>query len=233
MTCTVPCSQIRDLSFRSTSVHIVISDSSFGSVRICLMFCASSRAFLPRRIVPLMGHVSTRRPWRFFSTRTNISGEAPTRNSSLPRLMRKPYGDGLRFWRRWKSSLGGSRQGSRKVWDSTASKRSPRANFSLALSTSLANSPGWNSRQATSAGISDRGWKGTSAPPRARPFVEHIPLGSLKTKSYLTRQACWLWWLMTRRLSGMYITRSRCSGSRCWCIFTFSNWNARSYPKAP
>ena len=58
MTCTDPALQMRDLSLRSTSVHMVSSLSSFLSLRICLMFSASSSASRPRRMVPEIGQVS-------------------------------------------------------------------------------------------------------------------------------------------------------------------------------
>ena len=86
ITRTQPGTQMRDLSLRSTSVHMVSSDSSLLEVsrdRIC---AASPIASAPRAIVPEIGHVSTRSP----STRTYISGEAPTRYSDSPRLSRKP-----------------------------------------------------------------------------------------------------------------------------------------------
>ena len=85
MTRTEPGSQTRLLSLRSTSEHMVSSLSSFfelSSLRICSL---SEIASSPRRIVPEIGQVSTRRPL----TRTNISGEAPTRYSRWPRLMKK------------------------------------------------------------------------------------------------------------------------------------------------
>ena len=74
ITWTEPARQIRLLSLRSTSVHIVSSDSSFLSDRICLIRSASSSASRPRRIVPEIGHVSQRHPLALRSTRTNISG---------------------------------------------------------------------------------------------------------------------------------------------------------------
>mmetsp|Transcript_81304 Transcript_81304/g.218655 ORF Transcript_81304/g.218655 Transcript_81304/m.218655 type:complete len:239 (+) Transcript_81304:761-1477(+) len=85
MTCTDPGLQMRDLSLRSTSVHMVSSLSSLRLLRSVRMFSASSMAVAPREMVPLMGHVSMRRPRQ----RTYISGEAPTRYSWLPRLMKK------------------------------------------------------------------------------------------------------------------------------------------------
>ena len=47
---------------------------------------ASPMASRPRAIVPEIGQVSTRRP----SERTNISGDAATRNSPSPRLISAP-----------------------------------------------------------------------------------------------------------------------------------------------
>ena len=85
MTRTEPGSQTRLLSLRSTSEHMVSSDSSFfelSSFRIC---SESEIASSPRLIVPEIGQVSTRRPL----TRTNISGDAPIRYSPSPRLMKK------------------------------------------------------------------------------------------------------------------------------------------------
>ena len=70
---TVPGRQIRDLSLRSTSVHMVSSTSSFSELYSARMRSASSMALSPRRAVPDMGELSTLSP----STRTNISGEAP------------------------------------------------------------------------------------------------------------------------------------------------------------
>mmetsp|Transcript_10319 Transcript_10319/g.24392 ORF Transcript_10319/g.24392 Transcript_10319/m.24392 type:complete len:203 (+) Transcript_10319:865-1473(+) len=58
-TLTEPGSQIRLLSLRSTSVHMVSSLSSLRELRSSLMFCASSMGVLPRAIVPEIGHVST------------------------------------------------------------------------------------------------------------------------------------------------------------------------------
>src|SRR4029434_751495 len=60
ITRTLPGTQIRDLSLRSTSVHIVSSDSSLDEVsraRICAASPMGSRA---RAIVPEIGQVSTR-----------------------------------------------------------------------------------------------------------------------------------------------------------------------------
>ena len=82
ITRTLPGTQTRDLSFRSTSVHMVSSDSSLAELSSSRMFSASPRGSAPRRIVPEIGQVSTRSPL----TRTYISGEAPTRHSSSPRL---------------------------------------------------------------------------------------------------------------------------------------------------
>ena len=113
ITLTEPGLQIRDLSLRSTSVHIVSSLSSFLLVRISLMRSASSSASAPRRIVPEMGHVSTRIPFcGVVSQRTNISGDAPTKCSDSPKLMTNMYGEGLRSRNRAKISDGGAAQGS-------------------------------------------------------------------------------------------------------------------------
>src|SRR5450756_2124409 len=84
MTCTEPGTQTRDLSLRSTSVHMVSSDSSFADPSSVAMFTASSSGTAPRAIVPEIGQVSTRSP----CTRTYISGDAPTRYSPSPRLKR-------------------------------------------------------------------------------------------------------------------------------------------------
>ena len=82
MTLTEPGTQTRDLSLRSTSVHMVSSDSSFAEPSSVAMFAASSSGSVPRAIVPEIGQVSTRSP----VTRTYISGDAPTRYSPSPRL---------------------------------------------------------------------------------------------------------------------------------------------------
>ena len=92
MTRTLPGTQIRDLSLRSTSVHMVSSDSSFAESSSVRMFSASSSGSPPRAIVPAIGQVSTRSP----VTRTYISGDAPTRYSPSPRLKKNSYGAGLR-----------------------------------------------------------------------------------------------------------------------------------------
>ena len=83
MTRTLPGTHIRDLSFRSTSVHMVSSDSSFSELSSLSIWSASANASFPLLTVPEMGQVSMRIP----SPRTNISGEAPTRYSRRPRLM--------------------------------------------------------------------------------------------------------------------------------------------------
>mmetsp|Transcript_40074 Transcript_40074/g.82045 ORF Transcript_40074/g.82045 Transcript_40074/m.82045 type:complete len:239 (-) Transcript_40074:2021-2737(-) len=80
-TLTLPGSQMRLLSLRSTSVHMVSSLSSLIEFNSSLMLCASSIGVFPRAIVPLIGHVSTLLPL----DRTYISGDAPTRNSASPR----------------------------------------------------------------------------------------------------------------------------------------------------
>jgi hypothetical protein len=77
---------------RSTSVHMVSSDSSFGESSRVRMFSASSSGPAPRAIVPAIGQVSTRSP----VTRTYISGDAPTRYSPSPRFRKNSYGAGLR-----------------------------------------------------------------------------------------------------------------------------------------
>ncbi len=82
MTRTLPGTQTRDLSLRSTSVHMVSSDSSLAELSSARMFSASPSGSSPRAIVPEIGHVSTRSP----VTRTYISGDAPTRYSPSPRL---------------------------------------------------------------------------------------------------------------------------------------------------
>ena len=83
MTRTEPGSQMRDLSLRSTSVHMVSSASSLAELSSFAIWAASPSASLPRAMVPEIGQVSTRRP----STRTYISGEAATRNSPAPRFI--------------------------------------------------------------------------------------------------------------------------------------------------
>ena len=82
----MPGTQTRALSLRSTSVHMLSSNSSFSEFSNCRICSASPIASTPRAIVPEIGQVSTRRP----SERTNISGEADTRNSPSPRLISAP-----------------------------------------------------------------------------------------------------------------------------------------------
>ena len=79
ITRTLPGTQTRDLSLRSTSVHMVSSDSSLAEPSSTAMLAASSSGSAPRAIVPEIGQVSTRSPL----TRTYISGDAPTRYSPL------------------------------------------------------------------------------------------------------------------------------------------------------
>ena len=92
ITVTVPGTQTRDLSLRSTSVHMVSSDSSLAEPSSIAMLAASSSGSAPRAIVPEIGQVSTRSP----CTRTYISGDAPTRYSPSPRLKRNSNGAGFR-----------------------------------------------------------------------------------------------------------------------------------------
>ena len=70
ITRTLPGTHTRDLSLRSTSVHMVSSDSSLAESSRARMLAASSSGSSPRRIVPEIGQVSTRSP----VTRTYISG---------------------------------------------------------------------------------------------------------------------------------------------------------------
>jgi len=111
MTFTEVDSQTRYLSFRSTSVHIVSSASSLVEFNKVRMRSASSTASSPREIVPLIGHVSMRRS----ATRTNISGEAATRNSPSPRLINAPYGAGFARCSSLNAALGKPFQGSAKT----------------------------------------------------------------------------------------------------------------------
>ncbi len=97
ITRTLPGTQTRDLSLRSTSVHMVSSDSSLAELSSDRMFSASSSGSVPRRMVPEIGQVSTRSP----VTRTYISGDAPTRHSPSPRLKKNSYGAGLRLRSNW------------------------------------------------------------------------------------------------------------------------------------
>ena len=106
MTRTLPGSQMRALSLRSTSVHMVSSASSLADSSSRRIWAASSSASRPRAMVPAMGAVSTRSP----STRTYISGDAPIRYSASPRFTRKPYGAGLRARSRRNTSEGGAGQ---------------------------------------------------------------------------------------------------------------------------
>src|SRR5437899_1079818 len=133
ITRTLPGRQIRDLSLRSTSVHIVSSDSSFSELSSRWICAASPSGSSPRAIVAEIGQVSTRSP----STLTYISGEAPTTYSSAPRLKRKPYGAGLRSRSRRNSSDGGIAHGSKKGCPGTTSTRSPRRNAPLLLGEAL------------------------------------------------------------------------------------------------
>ena len=129
----LPGTQIRDLSLRSTSVHIVSSDSSLGEASSARMASASPSGSSPRAIVPAIGQVSTRSP----VTRTYISGDAPTRYSPAPRLRKNSYGAGLRSRSRSKNAAGDA-HGAWKTWLGTTSNRSPQANRSRAWATTCA-----------------------------------------------------------------------------------------------
>jgi hypothetical protein len=97
ITRTLPGTQTLALSLRSTSVHMVSSDSSLSDPSSVAMLAASSSGPSPRAIVPAIGQVSTRSP----VTLTYISGDAPTRYSPSPRLKQNSYGAGLRWRSRW------------------------------------------------------------------------------------------------------------------------------------
>ena len=60
----VPGTQTRALSLRSTSVHMLSSNSSFSEFSNCRICSASPIASTPRAMVPEIGQVSTRRPSR-------------------------------------------------------------------------------------------------------------------------------------------------------------------------
>src|SRR5437867_4249332 len=91
LTCTEPKSQTRPMSLRARSTSMTCSARSLGSASNSFSSAESSSGVRPRRRVPAMGRISTRR----FSQRTWISGEAPTseKPSSSSRNM---YGEGLR-----------------------------------------------------------------------------------------------------------------------------------------
>ena len=86
ITRTLSASHTRDLSARSTSMHMVSSDSAFSELSSARIRRASSIASLPRATVPAMGQLSMRRPL----TRMNISGDAATRYSFSPRFISAP-----------------------------------------------------------------------------------------------------------------------------------------------
>ena len=150
----LPGLQTRALSLRSTSVHMVSSDSSLAEFSNVRMFSASSIASRPRAIVPEIGQVSMRCPL----TRTYISGDAPIRCSPSPRLIRKPYGAGLRRLRRRKISDGLTSQAVRKTRLGTTSNNSPRAKRCLASSTMAAYSPCFMSFSILALLPRDGGW---------------------------------------------------------------------------
>ena len=168
ITSTVPGTQTRALSLRSTSVHMVSSDSSLVEESRVRIWWASAIGFSPRSMVPDTGVVSTRyRPSGRGSTRTNISGDAPTRYSWVPRLARNPNGAGLRFDSRRNTSTGLDSQASENVWLGTTSNRSPRAKYCRAAVTSSAYSPGAWSRSAAGVWPPTYGsvgtWRGSPA----------------------------------------------------------------------
>ena len=203
MTRTLPGTQIRDLSLRSTSVHIVSSDSSFSEFKSSRMFSASPMTSRPRAIVPEIGQVSTRVP----STRTYISGDAETRYSDSPRFMSAPYGAGFRSRSRWNTSDGRAGHGSKNIRPGTTSKRSPRRNDSCARRTVAANSPAsWSPDRLTAR----HPRYGVASPLLGRPAVDAPSTAS----SYSCRRATpRVWSTMTSR-SGRKRTRSRFAGSR-------------------
>ncbi len=133
MTLMLPGTQIRDLSLRSTSVHMVSSDSSLGESSSSRMAAASPMGSAPRAIVPAIGQVSTRSP----VTRTYISGDAPTRYSAAPRLKMNSYGAGLRCRSRSKNAAGEPHR-AWNTWLGVTSNRSPAANRSRACTTTSA-----------------------------------------------------------------------------------------------
>mmetsp|Transcript_22152 Transcript_22152/g.87883 ORF Transcript_22152/g.87883 Transcript_22152/m.87883 type:complete len:330 (+) Transcript_22152:1056-2045(+) len=193
---TVPGTQTLDLSLRSTSVHIVSSDSSFAELRRSRTCEASSMASSPRSIVPDIGHVSTRSSPRSAtrSTRTNISGDAPTRNSRSPKFMTKPYGAGFR-WRSSRNTADGDVEdaSTRHCWERTTSKRLPALNSFFASATISANSPGAMSRASggcfAAAAVALGGT--TTASSRSIVAVSRTSKsdGEHHEKSYVTRQA--------------------------------------------
>ena len=75
---------IRDFAHRD---EVVIATKVYGRMRPG----PNGGGLSPRATVPEMGQVST----RSLVTRTYISGEAPTRYSPSPRLMKNSYGAGL------------------------------------------------------------------------------------------------------------------------------------------
>mmetsp|Transcript_13140 Transcript_13140/g.43880 ORF Transcript_13140/g.43880 Transcript_13140/m.43880 type:complete len:296 (-) Transcript_13140:352-1239(-) len=240
-TATEPGTQMRDLSLRSTSVHIVSSDSSLvepSSSRTCE---ASSRASAPRSIVPEIGHVSTRSLPSTRSTRTNISGDAPTRYSprswpaihfsaaspaskyfAPPRFIKNPYGDGLRFLKVRKRLEGGAGEVVDHCWERTTSKRFPTSNSCLAVCVKSAKVPLSMSRggKDPSAAAS----YGAAFPSRAMPTVSICVTAPAwtKVKSYSTSQAAFSRWSTTRIRSGMKSTMSLCRSS-LFCFFSIGS----------
>ena len=71
---TLPYSATRPMSLRPRSTSITCSARSFSLAFSSSASRRSSSTLAPRGRVPAMGCVSTRRP----STRTSISGDAPT-----------------------------------------------------------------------------------------------------------------------------------------------------------
>jgi hypothetical protein len=68
VTCTEPGLQMRDLSLRSTSVHMVSSDSSFFELSSVWICCASPIASAPRLMVPGRGPCGHARAGRSLSS---------------------------------------------------------------------------------------------------------------------------------------------------------------------
>ena len=95
------------------------------------MLAASSSGSAPRAIVPEIGQVSTRSPL----TRTYISGDAPTRYSPSPEVEEELVRRRVALPQPLVEARTGDAHGAWKTWPGTTSNRSPRANRSLACST--------------------------------------------------------------------------------------------------
>ena len=154
ITRTDPGSQTRDLSLRSTSVHMVSSDSSFcelSSARICR---ASAMASPPRAMVPEIGQVSTRSP---LDAHEHL-GRGADQVLALAEVDEEAVGRRVELAQPAehvaRQAAGTARK---KVWPGTTSNRSPRGTTPSPCRTMRSYSPGsWSHSRVDLRGRRER-----------------------------------------------------------------------------